>query len=143
MSMPTEKSLQNLAPTFGELDPERAREIRAMGGKARGEQRRRNKNLRDAFKAMQEVEIPRKSGGSETASDAIALALMQKAVKGDLKAIELLWEILYGKQTKIDVTSSDKSMSPGLVNLGDRTPEELMAFFKTLKEGTASGAGPA
>ena len=142
MSMPTEKSLQNLIPVT-ERDPERAREIRVMGAKAKAEKHRRNETLREAFKAVQGIDVPLKGGGVKSASDAIALAVVQKAVKGDLKAIELLWEILYGKTQRLDVTSSDKSMSPGLVNLGDRTPEELMAFFKTLKEGTASGAGPA
>ena len=114
-----------------------------MGQKASMEARKRNRNLKDAFRAMQEVEIPTKSGDTTTASDAIALAVMQKAVKGDMKAIEFLWEALYGKQTKVDVTSSDGSMSPATVNLGDRSPEELMAFFKTLKGKAQDGAGTA
>lgn len=133
---------QNLKP-IDSHGPERAREIRRMGQKAATEAKKRNKNLKDAFRAMQEVEIPTKSGDVTTASDAIALAVMQKAVKGDMKAIEFLWDALYGKQTKVDVTSSDGSMSPATVNLGDRSPEELMAFFKTLKGKVQSGAGTA
>ena len=133
---------QNLKP-IDSHGPERAREIRQMGARAKNEKARRNKNLRDAFRAMQEVEIPTKSGDVTTASDAIALAVMQKAVKGDMKAIEFLWEALYGKTQKVDVTSSDGSMSPATVNLGDRSPEELMAFFKTLKGKVQDGAGTA
>ena len=133
---------QNLKP-IDSHGPERAREIRQMGARAKNEKARRNKNLRDAFRAMQEVEIPTKSGDITTASDAIALAVMQKAVKGDMKAIEFLWEALYGKTQKVDVTSSDGSMSPATVNLGDRSPEELMAFFKTLKGKVQDGAGTA
>lgn len=133
---------QNLKP-IDSHGPERAREIRQMGARAANEARKRNKNLKDAFRAMQEVEIPTKSGDVTTASDAIALAVMQKAVKGDMKAIEFLWEALYGKTQKVDVTSSDGSMSPATVNLGDRSPEELMAFFKTLKGKVQSGAGTA
>ena len=133
---------QNLKP-IDSHGPERAREIRQMGARAKNEKARRNKNLRDAFRAMQEVEIPTKSGDTTTASDAIALAVMQKAVKGDMKAIEFLWEALYGKTQKVDVTSSDGSMSPATVNLGDRSPEELMAFFKTLRGKVQSGAGTA
>ena len=133
---------QNLKP-IDSHGPERALEIRQMGQRAAAETRRRNRNLRDAFRAMQEVEIPTKSGDTTTASDAIALAVMQKAVKGDMKAIEFLWESLYGKTQKVDVTSSDGSMSPATVNLGDRSPEELMAFFKTLKGKVQSGAGTA
>ena len=133
---------QNLKP-IDSHGPERAREIRQMGARAANEARKRNKNLKDAFRAMQEVEIPTKSGDTTTASDAIALAVMQKAVKGDMKAIEFLWEALYGKTQKVDVTSSDGSMSPATVNLGDRSPEELMAFFKTLKSKVQDGAGTA
>jgi hypothetical protein len=133
---------QNLKP-IDSHGPERAREIRQMGARAANEARKRNKNLKDAFRAMQEVEIPTKSGDTTTASDAIALAVMQKAVKGDMKAIEFLWEALYGKTQKVDVTSSDGSMSPATVNLGDRSPEELMAFFKTLKGKVQDGAGTA
>lgn len=107
---------QNLKP-IDSHGPERALEIRRMGQRASMEARRRNRNLRDAFRAMQEVEIPTKSGDTTTASDAIALAVMQKAVKGDMKAIEFLWEALYGKQTKVDVTSSDGSMSPQKLDL--------------------------
>ena len=133
---------QNLKP-IDSHGPERALEIRRMGQKASMEARKRNENLKDAFRAMQEGEIPTKSGGTTTASDAIALAVMQKAVKGDMKAIEFLWEALYGKTQKVDVTSSDGSMSPATVNLGDRSPEELMAFFKTLKGKVQDGAGTA
>lgn len=133
---------QNLKP-IDSHGPARALEIRRMGQKASTEARKRNRNLKDAFRAMQEVEIPTKSGDTTTASDAIALAVMQKAVKGDMKAIEFLWEALYGKTQKVDVTSSDGSMSPATVNLGDRSPEELMAFFKTLKGKVQDGAGTA
>ena len=131
---------QNLKP-IDSHGPERALEIRRMGQKASMEARKRNKNLKDAFRAMQEVEIPTKSGDTTTASDAIALAVMQKAVKGDMKAIEFLWEALYGKQTKVDVTSSDGSMSPATVNLGDRTTEELMQMFKALGSGSGDEQG--
>ncbi len=140
--MAANKGHQNLI-SITERDPERAREIRQMGARASNSQRHRNKTLRDAFRAMQGFEIPVKGGDTTTASDAIALAVMQKAVKGDMKAVEFLWEALYGKTQKVDVTSSDGSMSPATVNLGDRSPEELMAFFKTLKGKVQDGAGTA
>lgn len=127
---------QNLKP-FNKMDPEKARELRVKGAYASQQARLRNKTLREAFKALQEVEIPMKDGGTTTASDAIALALMKKAVNGDLKAIEFLWEALYGKQTKVDVTSSDGSMSPQKVDLGNRSIDELMALVDRMKDGRA------
>ena len=132
---------QNLKP-FNKLPPEKARELRVKGAYASQQARLRNKTLREAFKALQEVEIPMKDGGTTTASDAIALALMKKAVNGDLKAIEFLWEALYGKQTNVDVTSSDGSMSPQKIDLGDRSPEELLSLVKAMKDkGHGAGAG--
>ena len=132
---------QNLVPVT-ERDPERAREIRAMGGKARGEKIRRSKNLREAFLAIQELEIKGTDGTTKTASDAVAIAVMNKALKGDLKAIEFLWEALYGKQTKVDVTSSDGSMSPAKVDLSGLSREDLKAvareaLARRLQDGTA------
>ena len=132
---------QNLIPVT-ERDPERAREIRAMGGKARGEKLRRSKNLREAFLAVQELEIKGTDGTTKTASDAVAIAVMNKALKGDLKAIEFLWEALYGKQTKVDVTSSDGSMSPAKVDLSGLSREDLKAvareaLARRLQDGTA------
>ena len=124
---------QNLVPVT-ERDPERAREIRAMGGKARGEKIRRSKNLREAFLAVQELEVKGTDGTTKTASDAVAIAVMNKALKGDMKAIEFLWEALYGKQAKLDVTSSDGSMSPQKIDLGDRSPEELLTLVKAMKD---------
>lgn len=120
---------QNLKP-IDSHGPERAREIRQMGARAKNEKARRNKNLRDAFRAMQEVEIPTKSGDVTTASDAIALAVMQKAVKGDMKAIEFLWDALYGKTQKVDVTSSDGSMSPAKIDLSGLSREDLKAVTR-------------
>ena len=132
---------KNLTPVT-ERDPERARESRAMGGRARGETIRRSKNLREAFLAVQELEIKGADGTTKTASDAVAIAVMNKALKGDLKAIEFLWEALYGKQTKVDVTSSDGSMSPAKVDLSGLSREDLKAvareaLARRLQDGTA------
>lgn len=42
---------------------------------------------------------------------------------------------------KQDVTSSDGSMSPNQINLGDRTTEELMQMFKALGSGSGDEQG--
>ena len=131
---------QNLIPVT-ERDPDRAREIRAMGGKARGEKIRRSKNLREAFLAVQELEVKGTDGTTKTASDAVAIAVMNKALKGDMKAIEFLWEALYGKQAKLDVTSSDGSMSPQKIDLSGLSRDELKTVareaFKRREQETA------
>jgi hypothetical protein len=61
--------------------------------------------------------------------------------EGQDTEFDISWEWLYGKQTKVDVTSSDGSMSPNQINLGDRTTEELMQMFKALGSGSGDGQG--
>lgn len=133
---------QNLK-SFGERTASERREIAKKAGIASGEKRRHQRDLREAVKAVQGVVLPVKGGGEgKTVVDAVALAVAHKAAQGDLKAAALLWEWLYGKQTKVDVTSSDGSMSPGnQINLGDRTTEELMQMFKALGSGSGDGQG--
>ena len=92
---------QNLVPN-SERTPEERRRNAQKAGLASGRRRRQNKNLRDAFLAVQDLLLPKKGGGEETASDAIAFALVRKAVAGDLRAIQLLWECNYGKNAQTE-----------------------------------------
>ena len=126
---------QNLIPGNKRSQSE-ARENGRKGGIASGEKRRHQRDLRKAVKALQSVVVPVKGGGDGlTYAEAIARAVGVKAAQGDLKAAALYWEWMYGKQAKVDVTSSDGSMSPNQINLGDRTTEELMQMFKALGSG--------
>ena len=127
---------QNLIPN-SERTPDERRRNAKKAGIASGEKRRHQRDLREAVKALQSVVVPVKGGGDGlTYAEAIARAVGVKAAQGDLKAAAMYWEWMYGKQTKVDVTSSDGSMSPGnQINLGDRTTEELMQMFKALGDG--------
>jgi len=132
---------QNLKPQNQRTKSEQ-RKIAQMGGIASGEKRRHQRDLREAVKALQSVVVPVKGGGDGlTYAEAIARAVGVKAAQGDIKAAALYWEWMYGKQTKVDVTSSDGSMSPNQINLGDRTTEELMQMFKALGSGSGDEQG--
>ena len=132
---------QNLIPGNKRSQSE-ARENGRKGGIASGEKRRHQRDLRKAVKALQSVVVPVKGGGDGlTYAEAIARAVGVKAAQGDLKAAAMYWEWMYGKQTKVDVTSSDGSMSPNQINLGDRTTEELMQMFKALGSGSGDEQG--
>lgn len=133
---------QNLIPN-SERTPNERRKNAQKAGIASGEKRRHQRDLREAVKALQSVVVPVKGGGDGlTYAEAIARAVGVKAAQGDLKAAAMYWEWMYGKQTKVDVTSSDGSMSPGnQINLGDRTTEELMQMFKALGSGSGDGQG--
>ena len=132
---------QNLK-SFGERTASERREIAKKAGIASGKKRRHQRDLRKAVEALQSDVVPVKGGGDGlTYAEAIARAVGVKAAQGDIKAAALLWEWLYGKQTKVDVTSSDGSMSPNQINLGDRTTEELMQMFKALGSGSGDEQG--
>lgn len=132
---------QNLK-SFGERTASERREIAKKAGIASGEKRRHQRDLRKAVKALQSVVVPVKGGGDGlTYAEAIARAVGVKAAQGDLKAAAMYWEWMYGKQAKVDVTSSDGSMSPNQINLGDRTTEELMQMFKALGSGSGDEQG--
>lgn len=132
---------QNLIPGNKRSQSE-ARENGRRGGIASGEKRRHQRDLRKAVKALQSVVVPVKGGGDGlTYAEAIARAVGVKAAQGDLKAAAMYWEWMYGKQAKVDVTSSDGSMSPNQINLGDRTTEELMQMFKALGSGSGNEQG--
>lgn len=121
---------QNLKPQNQRTKSEQ-RKIAQMGGIASGEKRRHQRDLREAVKALQSVVVPVKGGGDGlTYAEAIARAVGVKAAQGDLKAAALYWEWMYGKQTKVDVTSSDGSMSPAKIDLSGLSREDLKAVTR-------------
>lgn len=104
--MPNEK---NLIP-FDERTEEEQREIRASGGRASGESRRRKKSLREAAELYLSLPVSNKTAWNKLARDGVApedvdnqmaiiAGLTIKAVKGDAKAAKLLFDLL-GEQPK-------------------------------------------
>ena len=129
---------QNLKPQNQRTKSEQ-RKIAQMGGIASGEKRRHQRDLREAVKALQSVVVPVKGGGDGlTYAEAIARAVGVKAAQGDIKAAALYWEWMYGKQTKVDVTSSDGSMSPR-IDFGKRTLDEVMEMVDRMPEDGSDG----
>ena len=132
---------QNLIP-LNQRTKDEQRKIAKKAGIASGEKRRHQRDLREAVKALQSVVVPVKGGGDGlTYAEAIARAVGVKAAQGDLKAAAMYWEWMYGKQTKVDVTSSDGSMSPQKIDLSGLSREDLKAVtkeaFKRREQGTA------
>lgn len=77
---------QNLkVPTSSE-----ARENGKKGGIASGESRRNKKLLRECLEILLEKEITDKSGKTMTGAEAMAVKVFQQALKGDLKAFEVV-----------------------------------------------------
>ena len=120
--MPNEK---NLIP-FDERTEEEQREIRASGGRASGESRRRKKSLREAAELYLSLPVSDKRAWNKLARDgvdpedvdnqmAIIAGLTIKAVKGDAKAAKLLFDLL-GEQPKEEPKSDRKALADLLLH---------------------------
>lgn len=72
------------------LSTEKAREIGAKGGRASGAAKRRKKELKECLEILLEKEITAKDGTVMTGAEAISAKLFQKALKGDIKAFEVV-----------------------------------------------------
>lgn len=97
----------NLRPCEYKLSQEEAK----RGGIASGEARRRKKNIRLAMEALLEKNYKGKDGIELSGAEAIALKQMEKALKGDTKAFEVVRDT--SGQTivqKIAVTEVDNTV---------------------------------
>lgn len=80
-----------------------------MGGIASGEARRKKKTIRETLEMMLSGKMP----DGATRQDAIVVALMEKALSGDVRAFEAIRDSIGEKPSdKVDVRSSDGSMTP-------------------------------
>lgn len=81
---------QNLKPFTSDQSHEEAVQNGAKGGIASGEARRRKRDIRLAMEALLEKQYKGKDGKQLSGAEAIALKQMEKALKGDAKAFELV-----------------------------------------------------
>lgn len=77
---------QNLRPSEYHLSREEAKK----GGLASAESRRRKRDLRLALEMLLEKSYTDKKGNSVTGTEAITAKLFEKALKGDIRAFEVI-----------------------------------------------------
>lgn len=77
---------QNLRPNEYKLTLEEQKK----GGIASGEARRRKRDIRLALEALLEKDITDKHGNTMSTAEAIAIKQVEKALKGDTKAFEVV-----------------------------------------------------
>ena len=107
---------QNLKP-FSELTESEQREIRRKGGKASGEARRQKRDLRRACEMLLEMDIKGKNGEVKSGAEAIAFAQLQKALKGDAKAFEMLRDTAGQKPVdKVEQLNTNINIDFGEIN---------------------------
>lgn len=82
----------------------------SRGGQNSAEARRRKRDIRLALEALLEKDISDKNGNVMTTTEAIALKQIEKALKGDTKAFEVVRDTVGQKPTdRIDLTVNDDS----------------------------------
>ncbi len=97
---------QNLRPSEYQLSQEEAKK----GGIASGEARRRKRDIRLALEALLEKDITDRHGNTMSTAEAIAIKQIEKALKGDTKAFEVVRDSAGQKPSdKIDLTVNDDS----------------------------------
>lgn len=81
---------QNLRPFTSDQSREEAAKNGAKGGKASGEARAAKRDLRKAIEALLEKDYTDKDGKTLSGAEVLALKQMEKALRGDTKAFEVL-----------------------------------------------------
>lgn len=87
--MANKENLKNGVATQFRTGEEQAK-IASAGGQASGEARRRKRDIRKALEALLEKDITDKHGNTMSTAEAIAIKQIEKALKGDTKAFEVV-----------------------------------------------------
>ena len=110
--MPNEQNLKYIAP--GELSKEEAVERGRKGGINSVKSRRRKKLLRECLEELLDTEQEVKINGvtlKKTNAELLSVTLMKKALKGDVKAFEVLRDTAGEKPIdKVMVADVDQSV---------------------------------
>ena len=83
-------NIENLKPFTSEQSRTEAVKNGKKGGIASGEARRRKKLLRECLEELLENDVKDKNGNTMTGAEAMAAKVFQQALKGDLKAFEIV-----------------------------------------------------
>ena len=106
--MPDKKKIIPKGKPFNERTAEELRQITSKGGKNSGEARREKRALRDTLQELLSLDYDvdgTKMGGSEATS----IALIKQALKGNVKAYEVIRDTIGEKPTeKVSIENSDE-----------------------------------
>lgn len=101
---------ENLTPFTSEQSREEAVKNGAKGGIKSGEVRRARRDIRKALEALLEKDYQDKSGNVMSGTEAIALKQMEKAMKGDSRAFEIIRDTIGQKPVeRVQITEIDQA----------------------------------
>lgn len=99
---------ENLKPPINERSTSEQREICQKGGIKSGEARRAKKTMREMLNYLLEKEITNRSGEKATTQEAITVSLINQALKGNVKAWEVIRDTIGEKpEQNIKLDSSE------------------------------------
>lgn len=112
---------ENLQP-FNERTEEEQRKICSKGGKKSGEVRRAKKTMREMLNYLLEKEITNRSGEKATTQEAITVSLINQALKGNVKAWEVIRDTI-GEKPKQDINLSTGGL---VVQVADEETKKII-----------------
>lgn len=106
--MPDNKKIIPKGKPFNERTAEELRQITSKGGKNSGEARREKKALRDTLQELLSLDYD-VDGTKMDGSEATSIALIKQALKGNVKAYEVIRDTIGEKPTeKVNIENSDE-----------------------------------
>lgn len=121
---------QNLIPN-SMRSPTEVRENGRKGGINSGRARREKRTLRELIDLVLSQKIKNTETGEQaTKKYVVAIKLCERAIKGDIKAIELLTKILGEQKEKVELTGKDGTP---LYQPRTLTPDEMRELFTTIQ----------
>ena len=116
---------QNLKSN-SERTPEERKALARKAGQKSGEARRKKKTMREVLDYLLEKEITNKAGEKASTQEAITVALIAQALKGNIRAWELIRDTIGEKPSdKIETTQTT-------INIQDK--KVINKVMKNLKE---------
>jgi hypothetical protein len=112
---------KNLKPPFNKRDPEEQKEISRKGGIRSGEVRRERKRFKEIFELLLAKKSTNDKGETATIKEIIAINTVAKAVKGDLKAVEIIRDTIGEKLKANDDKQEDNKQED---NTGDNREKQ-------------------
>lgn len=106
--MPDKKKIIPKGKPFNERTAEELRQITSKGGKNSGEARREKRALRDTLQELLSLDYD-VDGTKMDGSEATSIALIKQALKGNVKAYEVIRDTIGEKPTeKVNIENSDE-----------------------------------
>lgn len=107
--MPDKKKIIPKGKPFNERTAEELRQITSKGGKNSGEARREKRALRDTLQELLSLDYD-VDGTRMDGSEATSIALIKQALKGNVKAYEVIRDTIGEKPTvTVDVDINDET----------------------------------